>query len=476
MSGERTEALLVTPLPPMETGLATYAVRVLEHTRDSIRWTVAFPGKADIQSLPEGPSYIPIDALDPDDVPERRIFQLGNSVHCFPVLQTLYVLGGTVLFHETVIHHMIRYCCLEQGRVEDYRRELRFCFGPGAGRVERILAAKGLPDTEYDSLLKRYPLIGRAVNASHSAVCLNEYAAGSIRGCYPPGAVITVGHPLSPVPELAEIRKPFPVCLGMVGSFHPGRNLPDVLRAMEIIRCREPNAGLLLIGGGYPEDLPPWAMATGRVPEREYQSWIRVLDCVLDLRHPTCGETSGSLLEAMRAGIPPIVSASGAFINLPSDAVIRISPDNIVQALPAAFDILRRDDRLRTLIGRGAADHANATGSVERLERDWERVIELAGTFSRAIVAERSPVSMAPAWVDPPQGFERDLFTGPVTWKFSDGSILTGPAGCSGGFLTAWGGGSVNGVRLPDQPAVIAFEGEELLFNGSGRISDVFWK
>ncbi len=476
MSGKRTEALLVTPLPPMETGLATYAVRVLEHTRCSIRWTVAFPGEADTPSLPDGPSYVPLDDLDPGDVPGIRIFQLGNSIHCFPVLQALYRLGGTAVFHETVIHHMLRYCYLEQGMVEDYRRELRFCFGPGAEMVERELGRKGLSDTVYDSLLKRYPLSGRAVNASHSAVCLNEYAAASIRDCYPPGAVITVGHPLSTLPELAEAEKPFPVCLGMVGSFHPGRNLPDVLSAMELIRCEEPKAGLLLIGGGYPEDLPPWAMATGRVPEQEYQSLIRVLDCVLDLRHPTCGETSGSLLEAMRAGIPPIVSASGAFINLPSDAVIRIPHDNIVQALPAAFRILRRDDELNARIRRGAMGHAAETGSVERLVRDWERVMELAGEFSQDGSTESCPVSLSPAWVDPPPGFQRDLDTGPVTWRFCDGSILGGPDGCSGGFLTAWGSGSVNGIRLPEEPEVLAFIGGELLFTGSGWISDVLWE
>ena len=475
MSDKRTDVLLVTPLPPMETGLATFAERILRHTGTAYRWTVAHSGKADTDALPTGPRYVHIDELATMELPAVRIFQLGNSVHCFPVVQALYSYGGTAVFHETVIHHMLRHCYLEADRLEDYRRELRFCLGPAAEGAEQLLYRSGIDDAEYDALLKSYPLAGRAVNASHSAACLSEYAASTIRGGYPPGAVMTIGHPLSPLPDIPSTGKPFPVCIGMVGAYHPGRNLDAVLSATMEIRRKNEDAGLLLIGGGYPEDLPEWVISTGRLPEPLYQSWIRTLDCVMDLRHPTCGETSGSLLEAMRAGVPPIVSASGSFLNLPSDGVIRVPPDNLVKGSLAAFDLLIRDPGQRQSISKRARRHALETGSVSRLRSDWERLVSLSSRFSGSICPEGKRPSISPAWMEPPEGFRRNTGTGPVTWSFEGTVLLEGPPDSSEALVTAWGRGTVNGVGLPDEASVLEVRGRLLEFRGKGWLSDVLW-
>lgn len=476
MPEERTEVLLVTPLPPMRTGLATYAARVLKHTSDRIRWVVASPPGGEPDSVPGISRHLPLDRLDRTEVPATRIFQLGNSPHCFPVVQALYSIGGTALFHETVLHHMLRDGYLKRGRMRDYGRELRFCYGPAAEAVERELSGTASSSDEYDALLKEYPLLGRAVNSSSSAMCLNEYAAAGIRDSYPPGAVMTLGHPLSPLPRFPSVEKPFRVCLGMVGTYHPGRNLEQLLKAMEKVREREPEAGLLLIGGGYPGGLPSWAVSTGRLEDPLYQGWIRTLDLVLDLRHPSCGETSGSLLEAMRAGVPPVVSASGAFLNMPSDAVIRVPPDNLVQAVPAAVRAILRDDLLRKGLSDAARAYAEDTGSVRRLKEDWRKAVRMAGKFSTDSVDEEERRSISASWMDPPPGFSRELNTPSVTWTFKGSASLTGPAEATGAFVTAWGEGSVNGRPLPAAAGTDFVPGRQLAFTGTGWISNVLWE
>lgn len=460
----------------MQTGLATYAARVLKHTSEHIRWVVASPPGGEPDSVPGISRHIPLDRLDHSELPALRIFQMGNSPHCFPVVQALYSMGGTALFHETVFHHMLRDGYLRRGRMEDYQRELRFCYGPAAEAVEGKLSGTASSSDEYDALLKEYPLLGRAVNSSCSALCLNEYAAAGIWDSYPPGAVMILGHPLSPLPELRTVEKPFRVCLGMVGTYHPGRNLEQVLAAMEQVRESEPEAGLLLIGGGYPGGLPPWAMTTGRLDEPLYQSWIRTLDLVLDLRHPTCGETSGSLLEAMRAGVPPVVSASGAFLNMPSDAVIRVPPDNLVQAVPAAVRAVLRNDRLREGLSEAARIYAEDTGSVTRLKEDWKKAVRMAGKFAAAGGEEEERRSLSPSWMAPPPGFARELNTPSVTWTFQGSGSLTGPVGTTGAFVTAWGKGTINGRPLPVEAGTDYVPGRELVFTGTGWISNVLWE
>ncbi|NOQ21845.1 MAG: hypothetical protein GQ565_04230 [Candidatus Aegiribacteria sp.] len=473
MSEERNEALLATPLPPMETGLATYALRVLESTIDFVDWTVACTPGSDPSSLPASVRTVPIDRLEEGNLPVARIFQIGNSPHCFPVLQALYRFGGTALFHETVIHHMLRHCYLASNRMQDYRRELVFCYGPAAEAVENDLSVGNIPAAEYDRKLKRYPLLGRALHASHSAVCLNSYAASKVRMSYPEGRVLAIGHPLSPLPELEIHSKPFPLCFGMLGTNHPGRNLESLIEAVELLRNDFPDAGLVLIGAGYPDELPEWIRRTGRLNEREYQGWIRTLDYVFDLRHPTCGETSGSLLEGMRAGIPSIVTATGSFNNLPSDAVIRVPPESIVQGVREAVFMLERRPDLRNTLSNKGASYAGDTGSEERLLSDWKRVLRLA---RKPPVDVDNRISISPAWNEPPEGFTRDLNTLPVTWVFSGTAELEGPEFSSGALVTVWGEGTLGRIELESEPAVINHDGRTLCFSGNGYVSNVIWK
>lgn len=476
MSEERAEALLVTPLPPMQTGLATYALRVIESTESFVEWTVAYPAGSDPETLPDNVKSIPIEDFEKYDLPNSKIFQIGNSPHCFPIVQALYELGGTALFHEIVLHHMLRHCYLENNRMEDYRRELIFCYGPAAEAVEKDLSNRKSTVPEFDRKQKRYPLIGRILHASHSAVCLNSYSAAELKDSFPEGRVISIGHPLSKLTELEIPLKPYRVCYGMIGTNHPGRNLDRLIEAIELLRVDFPDSGMVLIGSGYPEGLPEWITRTGRLNEKEYQGWIRTLDYVFDVRHPTCGETSGSLLEAMRAGIPSIVTATGSFNNIPSDAVIRVPPDSIVQGVRSAVLFLEERPPLRKDLSKRAVSYAEDTGSDERLVRDWKRVLQLSENLPTDSSTDENSVSLSPAFHETPEGFMRDLCTVPVTWKFSGSAMLEGPEDAHGALITIWGDGSVGSIELDSEPSVIIIDDRVLRFSGNGWISNVLWK
>ena len=318
-------------------------------------------------------------------------------------------------------------------------------------------------------------LQGRVLHASHSAVCLNGYSASLIRNAYSEGRVITVGHPLSRLLGMAKVEKPFEICVGMVGTNHPGRNLRKLMAAMKEIRKDHPEAGLVLIGAGYPSELPEWCVATGRLEEDEYQGWIRTLDLVADLRHPTCGETSGSLLEALRASVPAVVSTSGAFSNLPSDAVIRVTPYGTVKGFVQAFRLLERDPELKKTLFEKGREHALETGSEKRLRKDWARITDLLLEDMEDGDSAFGIRCISPAWNDPPKGFFRDLETEPVTWRFRSACRIEGPKNASSSAVTAWGTGYVNGEELLKSPRVIEVDSRILEFEGQGWVSGVLW-
>jgi len=471
----RPRALLTTPLPPLETGLATYAIRVLDGTSDLIDWTVAYTPGSDPGNLPADMTSIPVAELDE---PARiRIFQLGNSPHCFDVLSALYRFGGAGLFHEVHLHHMIRHCCLERGLLPEYSRELRFEYGPSAEAVEKLLSIPPSDEAEYDARLKRYPLIARAVHACSSLVCLNGYAASVLRGRGK--MVTTIRHPLSRLPDrLESMEKPGDPVIGMAGGFHYGRNLESVIEAVSILRRSCPDAVLLLAGGDYPEGLPDWVVrAPGRLPEREYQQWIRVMDVAVDIRHPPLGETSGSLLEVMRAGVPAVISASGAFNTLPSDSVLRVPVDNLVHGTAASLELLLARDDLRQSMSETSKAWASEQGSLEALRTDWIALIEEQALQVDPTARDRTlnRRSLSPAWHDVPPGFELDTSGKAVAWRFEDTATLEGPSGAKGAWVTARGRGEISGKKLSETAVVYTTAGSSITFSGRGEVTNIHW-
>ncbi len=94
-------------------------------------------------------------------------------------------------------------------------------------------------------------------------------------------------------------------------------------------------------------------------------------DVLVNLRHPTMGETSGSVIRGLSLGKPLVVSDVGWFSELPDAVALKVPPDDDeVATLTAALELLASRSDVRVTMGENAADLA-------RREHDVERVAEL---------------------------------------------------------------------------------------------------
>jgi hypothetical protein len=79
-------------------------------------------------------------------------------------------------------------------------------------------------------------------------------------------------------------------------------------------------------------------------------------DALINLRHPTVGESSGTLVRALALGLPAVVHNFGPSSEYPDDVVLKVplelgSPD----ALAATLDTLLTHAELREALGTRAA-------------------------------------------------------------------------------------------------------------------------
>jgi glycosyltransferase involved in cell wall biosynthesis len=366
----RLKALLATPLPPLETGLATYAARILAITGDRVDWTVAFTEGS--EPIP-GFRCIPISGLDPDGtgLPAHRVFQLGNSTHCSEVFHALRRWGGAGIFHETNFHHILRHMADTTGDWAEYRSHIAYDFGSDSERVARVMGRPAKSREEYDARLRTHALFKRVMSWCTAIACLNNRARSTLIEAGYNGSISLLGHPLDPLPDPmppAPCSSSPEVVVGVAGGFGYGRGWRHALSVVSALRATH-DAVLVAVGAGWPDPGLPWVRVTGRLPEADYQSILRTFNIALDLREGSCGETSGSLLELLRASVPTITSDSGAFTDIPSSAVLRVSTPDLPESAEAAARYLISNPLLMEELSVRGAGYAAEQSDPDSFER-----------------------------------------------------------------------------------------------------------
>ncbi|MGC8795022.1 MAG: glycosyltransferase, partial [Bryobacteraceae bacterium] len=195
--------------------------------------------------------------------------------------------------------------------------------------------------------------------------------------------------------------------VGIFGHLKPYKRIPEALRAFRRLVRLEPRAKMILAGEPHP-DLPlaplirslgleAHVRVLGFTPLEDFTGYMAACDVVLNLRYPTVGETSGSLLRALGLGKPVLVSDVGAFSELPGEVCLKVAVG------PGEEDLIF--EYLNLLISR--PDLAQALGErarrwVER-ECNWPLVARRYASFLEAVVEGRdwSPPEPPPAPASP---------------------------------------------------------------------------
>ncbi|MCK5840785.1 MAG: hypothetical protein KAH31_01345 [Candidatus Sabulitectum sp.] len=366
-------AMLVTPFHPQPTGLADYAKRIFSLTKEKVEWTLAYPSSA---SPVKGYHCIPISELKSGDFNVPVIYQIGNSPHCREVIEVLLENGGTSLFHETNMHHVLRDQANRSSDWTSYNDHALHDYGDGSEAFLERMGKKAKSFSEYDERLRNNPLAGKLISSSRIIAVLSDTAKQKIEKLAPDKQVIKMGF-LPDFLERAErpAAKSDNLIIGVAGSFHYGRSWEDIVNAVAMLR-RTVNCELLVVGGGWPETDHDWIKVTGRLPDKEFRQELEKIDIAIDLRHDTCGETSGSMMDLLRSGIPAVVTAEGTFRDIPAAAVLRIPPESGSHGAFAALKFLLENDSIRSSISQAAEKYFAHISNKEKCLNEWIDLIE----------------------------------------------------------------------------------------------------
>jgi glycosyltransferase involved in cell wall biosynthesis len=283
----------------------------------------------------------------PPPTTDTRIYFLGNNPHHAWIYAEAMNTPGVIVLHDLVLHHLIVEMTLARGDVDGYVAALFANHGDAGAAWARGRAA-GLHSEMGNFLM---PASVDVANRSRAVIVHNHYAADRLRSFGVTTPIHVVPHPYEPQPSARGRRDAMRArhgisagdrLIGLFGFLTSAKRADVLLAAFAQARAREERLRLLVVGEPAPNvDLDALRgdgiTFTGYVPDDEFAAYVAAVDRLVNLRYPSAGETSGTLIRAFEAGKPVAVSDYAQFAEFTDDCVVKIPFGDEEVALLADF-------------------------------------------------------------------------------------------------------------------------------------------
>jgi glycosyltransferase involved in cell wall biosynthesis len=356
-----------SPLPPNRSGIADYSALLLP-------------------ALEQRVEVVPIGRrrrIGPRDV-DVRLYHVGNNPDAHGwIVDTLRKQPGVVVLHDFVLHHLVAGITVGRGNGHGYLDAME----REGGVVGRLLG-HGVLDKRIPPLWESRPedfhLAGEVLDLATGLIVHSRYVEERARGAGYEGPIWQIPHPAWPVADrgLSGSEPQGSPLIGSFGNVNSSKRIPQLLEAFARLRRERPDARLLLVGAVSPGfDLDRRLQRLGLsevgivreayVEEDRLWSLMAACDICVNLRSPTMGETSGSVIRQLSLGKPVVVSDGGWFAELPDSVALKVPVDaREEETLYAALELLARDEHARAVMSASALDFV-------RREHDLDRTAEL---------------------------------------------------------------------------------------------------
>jgi glycosyltransferase involved in cell wall biosynthesis len=388
------------PLPPSRTGIADYNAALLPLMRKHYEIDVFLPSPNKDSEGFSHAEFFSRNRINPYDL---TLYQMGNQPHYHEYMYGyLFQQPGAVVFHDFCLHHSRADMLLKRNMTTEYRQELESVYpdqAQGIGNAAVTFAAG-------DLLFFHYPLFELVLRASLAAAAHTNAGVKKLEIHETPVVRIPLiqltagkisGDPLLPGKTViasfgyATQAKRITAILEAIAGLYPAN--PE-LRYVIVGAMEDPSglkAQIARLG------IEKCVIATGHVEMPEFLNWMSRADIVVNLRYPSAGEMSATLIQALASGKPTIISRLSNLRDIPDQAALRVRPDREKEDLSDALFLLLKDNILRKRLSSAALEFIQVHHSPDKVLEGYHRLIEAALNRKAAFVSPELPLHLQSA-------------------------------------------------------------------------------
>ena len=396
-----------SPLSPQPTGIADYSEELVPYLAKAgaeIHLIVDNYEPTNKKLIEKFPWHYAKDfeAVSATEKFDLNVYQIGNSAYHRYALNAALRLPGIVVLHDLVLQHLFLGLSVERGNESLYLSEMKRAYGSrGQALGRQIATALG-----SELLTSKFPLCERLVERSYGVLVLTRFMQHWLEdrfGSMPVGKFIErAPHHYAPPPSLpaktpSEARRilGLPQDTFLVSTFglvSPAKHVDRAIEGFRQFLISGIDAKFLVVGevqNGYRFDdnltssLKDKLVFVGRQTMENFYLYMLACDVVINLRFPSTGELSGTLIRTLGMGKPVLVSNSGQFADFPEHTVARI--DLGPPEVPSIRNTLKwfyDNPSLRQAMGNFAMEHV---ASYYKLEHEAEAYL----TFLQKVLSAR---------------------------------------------------------------------------------------
>jgi len=413
------------PLPPSRNGIADYNAEICLYLSEHYALTCVISDDAPDPIVEFEASVLTVSAYEKscaDARCERHLFHLGNNMGHAYMLPWLERVSGLVTVHDPSMTHLVNAVVPGGWKSDPFAMLVEQAHGQSG--LAMLATAKDA-SVWVNALAQEIDFLSLFVRDAKAVVVHSNLASRRVRADCPKMDVHVIPHFAKAsgrkTPEAEPTSTVSLLCLGFVAR---AKRIDLVLGALARALDDGLSVRLVIAGEVRPEEydveadvmargLADHVTLTGYVDSAEMGRLIEDADIVVNLRDPTSGETSGTLMRAFAAARCTVVTDVGTYAELPDDCVVKLPSREMSESgLYRVLKPLVSDTQRRVSIGARAQHYAHVEASLDRVGTAYRDAIEQAYAVRPAaqIVSRQSWEFIPP--VDTPMIEEAALASG----------------------------------------------------------------
>ncbi|WP_303851565.1 glycosyltransferase [Seleniivibrio woodruffii] len=350
---------VVSPLPPLKTGIAKYTTELAEGLKEHYMVELV-TDQPEVTGVPQGCTVRTVSYFRKNYRRyDRVLYQMGNSGFHAHMPQLLRSCPGAVVLHDFYLGHFAAWMQY-MGHASDFQTEA-VLFSHGLGGL-KLLTREG-----HEAAMEKLPSNREFFAGSVGVFVHSVYARELSRRFYgyeysERTRVVPQVHALPETVDRKGARErlgiphdAFLVCsFGHITETKCCGRLASVLKEV-------PDVTSVFVGGcsdGEYEKRMGDSVVTGSVDDETYALYLQAADAAVQLRKAGRGETSRAVLDCMAYGVPVIVNDDGAMAEIPEDSVVMLKGGFTDDELSAAVAKLKDNGELRRLLSKRGREYA----------------------------------------------------------------------------------------------------------------------
>jgi glycosyltransferase involved in cell wall biosynthesis len=396
-TGSKRTLVIFAPYPPAKSGIADYVAELMPFHLADFDVTLVI---ADDAPIPSDPG---LRVLLASEFRKHRAFfegapklyHIGNNPHHCYMLDFLAEDPGIVVLHDFNLCYLHEMATLKWENERRHLSSMQKEYGALGADILNWQLKMGYRETFTGYEL---PLNGDVLERATAVVTHSRQVQYKVAARNPHVPVWYVPHHLSPHAGQyrslskqvvrAELGLPADdIIVTAVGFVTRAKQISMTLAALAALRGHAPRFRFVMAGERRPDEydvdtdieksgLSDLVTCTDYVDEETFFKHLVAADIVVNLRYPSGGEMSGTLIRALGLGVPTIVLDHGPMGELPDTVVRKLEWGNDTQqALTESLRELMSNAATRRALGAQAAEFVRVEHDIARVAQRYSHIV-----------------------------------------------------------------------------------------------------